>query len=421
MNSVQKFFGGLGGATRVVLLALAVVFVSASLARAATTISTNVQTDGTLSATGLSSLGALNVVGTASFGATATSTFNSTGSLTFAGTVTGAGVNFNGATIAPSSDGSTNSALAIGNIATAHTVAVTTGGGNQNFDPIQLNLDITGTGPGSRSTTNGIYQLITGDASNSTQLRMKNADWTVVANHNLLDAYNMQNEIDLNGGSTVSGQAASLSAAVQIAGSSAIGEAEGLYASVGGAGAYTGNNVVVGKFVYSNTGAAAKAGVEINVPNGSTAAAGLLFDGVTDGGAITNDIVLQHSAVINNATAGTISFGSANLTTTGHVIKSVASPVAAGSTQADGVALTADINNVTGANGTKGAVLPTAVAGMDIVVINQAGSALKLYGYADAQQINGTGGATAFSITATTEARCTAITTTNWECELLAR
>lgn len=45
--------GSLGRGARTAVLALAVVFISAGIAQAATTISTNVQTDGTLSVTGL--------------------------------------------------------------------------------------------------------------------------------------------------------------------------------------------------------------------------------------------------------------------------------------------------------------------------------------------------------------------------------
>lgn len=86
MNLTKKFFMSLGRGTRVALLSLAVVFVSAGVAQAATTISTNISTAGTLGVTGLSSLGnassTMLSVGSAYFGATATSTFSSAGALT---------------------------------------------------------------------------------------------------------------------------------------------------------------------------------------------------------------------------------------------------------------------------------------------------------------------------------------------------
>jgi len=104
-----------------------------------------------------------------------------------------------------------------------------------------------------------------------------------------------------------------------------------------------------------------------------------------------------------------------------NVLRTVALVSAAGSTQADGTAITADINYNTDANGTTGVVLPTAVVGLDITIINQSGSTLKLYGAADAQQINGTGGNTAYSVVTVSGVRCIALQTTNWECEKSAR
>ncbi|MCR4334089.1 MAG: hypothetical protein NUV60_03730 [Patescibacteria group bacterium] len=57
MNRITTYLNSLGRATRTVVLALAVIFVSAGIAQAAaTTISTNITTTGTLSVTGLSTL-----------------------------------------------------------------------------------------------------------------------------------------------------------------------------------------------------------------------------------------------------------------------------------------------------------------------------------------------------------------------------
>lgn len=96
MNSIKTYIGSLGRATQVLILALAVVFVSAGIAQAATTISTNVSTGGTLSVTGLSSLGkatsTMFSAHSAYFGTTATSTFSTAGALTLAGTLTASGL-----------------------------------------------------------------------------------------------------------------------------------------------------------------------------------------------------------------------------------------------------------------------------------------------------------------------------------------
>jgi len=96
MNHVTKYLNGLGQAGRTAVLALAVIFISAGVVQASSTISTNVATDGTLSVTGQSSLtqasSTMLSVGSAYFGATATSTFDSAGNLAVIGTlgVTGA-------------------------------------------------------------------------------------------------------------------------------------------------------------------------------------------------------------------------------------------------------------------------------------------------------------------------------------------
>ena len=93
MNRIKTYLNSLGRATRTTILALAVVFVSAGIAQAATTISTNILTGGTLGVTGLSSLGSASSTqfsaNTAYFGQTATSTFSSAGALTLAGALSG--------------------------------------------------------------------------------------------------------------------------------------------------------------------------------------------------------------------------------------------------------------------------------------------------------------------------------------------
>ena len=71
MNSIKTYVNGLGKTTRTVLLGLAVVFVSAGIAQAATTISTNVTTAGNISTTGS---GTLSIAGLATLLAGATTT-----------------------------------------------------------------------------------------------------------------------------------------------------------------------------------------------------------------------------------------------------------------------------------------------------------------------------------------------------------
>ncbi len=105
MNRFRTYLGSITRTTRTLMLALAVVFISAGIAQAATTISTNVSTEGTLSVTGASTLTGLtsmiqasstrfSVHDTAYFGGSATSTFSSAGALTLAGALSGTSGSF---------------------------------------------------------------------------------------------------------------------------------------------------------------------------------------------------------------------------------------------------------------------------------------------------------------------------------------
>ena len=71
MNSIKTYLNSLGRATRVLILAIAIVIVGAGVTQAATTISTNILTNGTLGATGVST-----------FGGTASTTISVAGVLT---------------------------------------------------------------------------------------------------------------------------------------------------------------------------------------------------------------------------------------------------------------------------------------------------------------------------------------------------
>lgn len=71
MNRIKIYLNSLTRGVRVSILALAVVFLSAGIAQAATTISTNILTNGTLGATGVST-----------FGGTASTTISVAGVLT---------------------------------------------------------------------------------------------------------------------------------------------------------------------------------------------------------------------------------------------------------------------------------------------------------------------------------------------------
>ena len=114
MNSIKTYLNSLGRATRTTILALAVVFVSAGIAQAATTISTSILTNGTLGATGVSTFGAtasttisaagllvtpgatvngtLDVIGISTFGATASTTISAAGAVSMPSTLSVTGL-----------------------------------------------------------------------------------------------------------------------------------------------------------------------------------------------------------------------------------------------------------------------------------------------------------------------------------------
>lgn len=93
----------------------------------------------------------------------------------------------------------------------------------------------------------------------------------------------------------------------------------------------------------------------------------------------------------------------------------VAKPAAAGSTRADATALTASFSWVTGADATKGVVLPAPTAGRLVVLKNDdtANAVLKVYAPGSAK-INGVAGTTAFSMAAKTACWFVAYDSTDW-------
>ena len=98
---------------------------------------------------------------------------------------------------------------------------------------------------------------------------------------------------------------------------------------------------------------------------------------------------------------------------TGAIRLPVATVAAAGSTQGDAAALAEGFNVVSAADGTKGVILPTAVAGMVIIVKNTAAGALKIYP-ATGGAINAVAANGAYSITNLTSSLLVASSTTQW-------
>lgn len=98
MNRIGTYLRSITKTARTVIVGLAVVFVSAGIAQAATTISTDIQTDGALSVTSQTTLGnASSTLFTAYkgyFGTSATSTLGADGSLTLVAGLSGTSGSF---------------------------------------------------------------------------------------------------------------------------------------------------------------------------------------------------------------------------------------------------------------------------------------------------------------------------------------
>lgn len=142
---------------------------------------------------------------------------------------------------------------------------------------------------------------------------------------------------------------------------------------------------------------------KVLIPSGSSLeAAGLGLD--------TTELGL-----LDGATAGVVlASKAASYDASGKLLRQSASPAAAGTLISDATALTAELNAVTGANGTAGVKLPVAVVNASVVVINtNASNNLLVYPVAGSQ-INALGASNAFTVTPGQIAIFIARSTTLW-------
>lgn len=131
--------------------------------------------------------------------------------------------------------------------------------------------------------------------------------------------------------------------------------------------------------------------------------------------AILPNLSAGELAVLDTALAGTVVASKAVIyDTAGKVYRSSASPAAAGNSVANATAMTAEFNTVTGADGTKGVLLPVAAANEIVTVVNtDAVNALKVYAITGSQ-INALGSTVAFTVTAGQTATFVGRSTTLW-------
>jgi hypothetical protein len=138
-----------------------------------------------------------------------------------------------------------------------------------------------------------------------------------------------------------------------------------------------------------------------------------------DGGVITN-VAIDNSpigATTPAAITGTNIAATGNLTVTGTVSGGLKGPVsavvAAGGNVGTANAVVAGLNVVTGADGTKGVVLPVAVAGTTVKIANNGGSNLKVYPQIGST-VNQAAANTALVMAANTAVDSIAFNTTAW-------
>ena len=155
-----------------------------------------------------------------------------------------------------------------------------------------------------------------------------------------------------------------------------------------------GNTALVADIVAGNLAAGSAANLSLSGNLTVTGTTGMTGD-LTSGNIAATGLV----AVTGNETV------SGNLTVSTHVLRSGGNVAAAGSAQGNATSITKDVTWVTAADGAKGAVLPTSVAGMMIAVKNDdtANAILKVYP-AGSESINAITGGSPISMAAKTSA-----------------
>ena len=96
-------------------------------------------------------------------------------------------------------------------------------------------------------------------------------------------------------------------------------------------------------------------------------------------GVAFSDPELVAGTTITGATISGGTVSATDITTTGGLYIKSATVAAAGSTQANAAAVSDGFTLVSGADGTKGVVLPAAIAGRTVILKNNAGSTLKVW------------------------------------------
>jgi hypothetical protein len=139
---------------------------------------------------------------------------------------------------------------------------------------------------------------------------------------------------------------------------------------------------------------------------------------ITSVGTLTSVSVSGNANVGNLGTGGFITasgnISGSNVIASSYHIRSVSASVsAAGSVQGNATALTTEFNRVSTVSSGQGVVLPTAVAGMAITIVNTSANALVVYPAASAQ-INALAANVGYTHTTLATLQYIAISSTQW-------
>jgi hypothetical protein len=119
-------------------------------------------------------------------------------------------------------------------------------------------------------------------------------------------------------------------------------------------------------------------------------------------------------ATISGGTiSGATSVTASDITTTGGLYLKSATVAAAGSTQANAAAVSDGFTLVSGADGTKGILLPAAVAGRTVILKNNANAVLKVWP-ASGDAVNATAADSNYVLAAYTSSLLVAYDSTTW-------
>lgn len=209
---------------------------------------------------------------------------------------------------------------------------------------------------------------------------------------------------------TLINQLNSMFANVSVVGDSAVGG----NLSVTGTTALTGNATAAGTLTV--TGLTTLNG---GIAGGSSADIAINTNKFTVAASTGNTLVAGTLAVTGAATLSSTLAVTGATTLSSYLKKATGNALtAAGTTRADALALTKDVNNVTTAASGTGVILPASAVGQDIIVFNNGANAMKVYG-AGSDTIDGTAGSTGVTLSAGARCRYTCVAANTYLSSLL--